>query len=321
MRPCPRCDRVFAEVRGAPEQACPYCGHVFPTPPGRAGAPPRSTPVDPVAALGLAWRTARRRYPLLLLAWAPLVLADFATAWLVERTVPAGAALDTLPELLRVLGIVLPAALAAGALELAGWSLVAGAAFGSARATLRRIGALLALGLLMTFTLLAGFLLAVIPFLVFLHWFLYAPAALAEGRTVGQAFEASRAFAKARRTYGFTALVVLAYVAYALVAWSLGAALAAPLHAAGLSREAATALGGALAAWPLAPLVPLLPAAYWRLASAAPEGSAPAAPAEAPPPPRPTTKCPRCGTLIPFERTGQPVDVACPACGARGRVL
>lgn len=315
MRPCPSCGRAFPEVRGAEEQACPHCGHVFRD---DAAPPAEAARVDPVAALALAWQTLKRRYLFLLLAWAPLVVVDFATAWVVDATFPADAQALDVQSQLRLLGIALPPLLALGAFEMAGWGLVAATAFGDARAALRRVGALLALGLLLTLTFVAGGLLLIVPFFVFLHWFLYAPAALVEGRTVAQAFEASRSFARARRTYGFTALVVLAYAAYAAVAYALGSALAGAFASAGMPSAVAGALGGALAAWPLAPLVPLLPASYWRLASGT---AAPQPTAAAPAPTRATTTCPKCRTLIPFERTGQPVDVACPNCGNRGRVL
>ena len=320
MRPCPRCGRVFPEVRGAPEQACPSCGHVFPSdaPPAGQAPPPAEARVDPVAALGLAARTAVRRYPALLLAWAPLVLVDFGVGLLVERTLPADASALGVQAQLRLLGIVLPPLLLLGAAEMAGWGLVSAAAFGRARDVLPRLGALLLLGLLLTATFVAGFLLLVVPFFVFLHWFAYAPAALAEGRTVGQAFEASRAFAKQRRAYGFTVLIVLAWLVAAGATFALAAALAPLLAGLGLGPAAVAALGGALAAWPFAPLVPLLPASYWRLASRAP--AAETAP-KAAPGPRATTTCPKCGTLFPFERAGGPVDVTCPSCGNRGRVL
>lgn len=274
------------------------------------------TRVDPVAALALAGRTLRARYPSLLLLWLPAVVVSFGVSWLVATAIPGDPALMTVPDRMRALGIVTPALFASLGLELALWSLVAAASFGDLRKTLARVGALVGLGLLLTFTLFAGALLLVVPFFVFFHWFLHAPAALAEGRSVTAAFEASRAFAKQRRTYGWTLLVLLAWAATIALSYAIGAPLARGLEAAGMSPAAAEALGGALAAWPIAPLVPLLPAAYWRLASDAPTAAARASVAAGPA--RESVKCPRCGALLPYTPTS---EVACPHCSFRGRAL
>lgn len=314
MRPCPRCGRTFAEVLGAPEQACPYCGHAFPTiaPLGRVVGPR----VDPVAALALAGRTLRARYPMLLLLWIPAVVVSFGVSWLVTLAIQGDPTLMTVPDRMRALGIVTPALFASLGLEFALWALVAASSFGDVRTTVARVGALVGLGFLLTFTFFAGALLLVVPFFVFFHWFQHAPAALAEGRSVTAAFEASRAFAKERRTYGWTVLVLLAWAATIAASYALGAPLARGLEAAGMPPAAAEALGSALAAWPFAPLVPLLPAAYWRLASGAPTGDAPAAVTGAPA--RESVKCPRCGALLPYTPTS---EVACPHCSFRGRAL
>src|SRR5207245_1488855 len=64
----------------------------------------------------------------------------------------------------------------------------------------------------------AGALLLLVTFFVFLHWFAYAPAALVETGSVPRAFEASRDFARERRTYGFTAPIVLVWTALFVIA-------------------------------------------------------------------------------------------------------
>jgi hypothetical protein len=177
------------------------------------------------------------------------------------------------------------------------------------------------MGALLAVSLPLGLILLVVPFLVFFHWLMYAPAALAEGRTVAQAVEASRAFARERKTAGFTALVLLVWAAVLLVRFFvLDAVFASGLDAVDVPPSYADATADALAMWVLGPLVPLFPAAYWSLARRAPLPAP--TPAAAPHAERArTTKCPQCGALVPYAATGAPVDVTCPECGRRGRVL
>src|SRR5438552_3186190 len=88
----------------------------------------------------------------------------------------------------------------------------------------------------------------------------YAALALAWTPAVA----ASRAFARVPRTAGFTALALLVVLLVAAVdALVLGPLLARALAALG---DAGASLATALAGWPLGPLAPLLPAAYWKLA-------------------------------------------------------
>lgn len=319
MRPCPRCGRSVPEVRGAPEQACPHCGHGFATPRSPPVGAPAPPPVDPVGALTFAGRALRTRYPRLLAIWAPAVVANALVTLLVAYAIPGDPTTMAVPDRLRALGLVTPALGVVVALELGLWALVAGALSGGVRPVLARMGPLVGLSLLLALTYFAGLVLLVIPFFVFLHWFLYAPAAFAEGRTVSEALDASRRFARERRAYGFTALVALAWVVAAVATYALSLALEPALLATRLAPATAEALAGALATWPFAPLVPLLPASYWALAAR----SAAAAPASPPAATgaRATTTCPRCGTLVPYTPTGAPVDVTCPSCGTAGRVL
>lgn len=309
---------MFAEVRGAPEQACPYCQHVSATDVASPPAPSPGSSVDPVAALQLWARTARARYFALLAVWSPILALNVAVSFLVARTIPDPADL-TFVEGLQALGVVLPPLVLVGALEFAWWGVVARAAWGDATRAFARLGPLFGLGLVLVLAYLAGFLLLVVPFLVFTHWFLHAPAALAEGRGVAGALQASRAFAAKRRTWGWTALVLLAWGTSTVIGFLVGGVLSRGLVALGVGPPLASALGESLATWPLAPLVALLPAAYWRLASGAEASGGPPAVAGVALP-RATTTCPRCQTLIPVAGEGPEADVTCPTCGMRGRV-
>ena len=334
MERCERCGRDFPAVLGADTQVCPHCGHeggaraVASAPAGEA---PRA---DPAGAAAHAFRLFAARWPAFLAAWAPAALVG-ALAYAAVEAYAASAGLPADPfamttgERMRWLGIALPLLLVAQVVNLASWCLVAARAMDAERpgaealrAALRRPGALLALGALLTTAYLVGLMLLVVPFLVFFHWFLHAPAALAQepGRGVGGALEASRRFARERRTMGFTALVLFVGLGVFVAGVVLHSLAAAALAAAGLDHPLAIAALGPLAAWPLAPLLPLLPASFWLLAARAPE----AAPVRAGAPAAErfrTTKCPGCGTLVPYTATGQPVEVACPVCGRSGRVL
>ena len=319
MRTCPRCGRAFAEVVGAPEQVCPHCGFVTT---GHASAPvpgPGPTPVDPVGAAKVALQVFVRSYPALSLAWLPAVVANFAAAFAVLAYARArGISFDTnaLGDDLRILGVGIPAYAAAFVVELACWSLVARVVLGAPARRPLPWTAMLATGALLTIAFAIGLALVVVPFLVFFHWFMYAPAAVAEGQPTSKAFESSRAFARDRRTAGFTALVLLvAAGAFAIDTYLLAPAFTSALHPLG---DVGDALAEALAGWVLGPLVPVFPAAYWALArQAAPALASSPVSASA----RSTTACPQCGTLIPYVPTGAPVDVVCPECGHNGRVL
>jgi hypothetical protein len=298
--------------------------------------------VDPVSALAAGWRAFTRRYPAMLAAWAPVVAVQVAAGLLLVAYASAigfplaefdaGASTADVGRMMQFLGLGLPLLFASSVATLAGWGLVARIVQRDVDPEAARApvpwGMLLGLGAALALVYAAGILLLLVGFLVFLHWFLYAPAALVDRRRgVGDALEESRRFAKARRTYGFTALVALLYVGIFVVAALLNALLLAGADAAGAPRELAETVTSPLSTWLLAPLLPALPAAYWALAQRAPgAGEAEPAPedagAAAPGAARfRTTKCPQCGTLVPYTATGQPVDVTCPVCGRAGRVL
>lgn len=312
---------------------------------------------DPAGAAAEGWRAFTGAYPRMLLAWAPVVATHaLAGALLAAYASATGFPLDDLGastggldmgETMRFLGVGVPLFFVASAATLVGWGLVA-------RVVERQLGgtptprgdvfrapwpALAALSAALVLIYSAGVMLALVGFLVFLHWFLYAPAALADRRAgVGDALEESRRFARERRAYGFTALVALAWVAVVVVGTALGGAIETGLRALGADASLAEALASPLGAWPLAPLVPALPAAFWWLArreESMRDASAPMA--HAPPPEGPhggdrtegngeerrtrSTKCPQCGALVAYKPTGKPVDVTCPVCGRAGRVL
>jgi hypothetical protein len=290
-------------------------------------------PADPVTAARTAFRFFGKRWLPLFLLWSPVAAVAIGVnvaETLLGRSYPASVQDWTLSQFLQYLGLALPLEAVGAFVQLAFWTLVAayavprmrGAPRGSLRAALRRPGAVAALALVLALSLAAGILLLVVTFFVFVHWFLYAPSALAEGDGVARAMTRSRAFARARRPLGFTALVVLVGVAV----WVAGLALSQPealaLRAAGMPGDVASAVAQALGAWPLAPLAPLLPAAYWAIAAdagARAEGASAPAAARAD---RRTTKCPRCGALVRLDApAGASVDVTCPACGQRGRVI
>lgn len=324
MMECLHCGRLFPEVVGAPTQVCPHCGHEM-----ESDAPARAKvaapPVDPVGALGLAGQVARREYPFLLLLFAPAFALEVATGFLIERYVasiglPDDPSLLTTGEQMQLLGVALPLLIALYTVRFATWTFVAARvldhAVGGARLSRWRtlVGPSLLAGLVLTLTFAAGALLLVVGFLVFLHWFVYAPAQLAAGADgVGSAFDRSRRFARDHRTFGFTALLVL-----------VGLAVLVPYFL-------ADALGGSLAIvvpalinWAGGPLVPLLAASYVALAMrGAPRGAGQGhARSQAQEQgARATTTCPQCGRLIPYTPTGSPVDVVCPGCGRSGRVL
>lgn len=335
MRACPNCARAYPEVVGADEQRCPYCGHETRTPPADDAAASEAPFADPVGALVHASRFVARHYPRLLLLWLPVLVADVLAALALvayqARTGLVDVADLSPDEALSLLGVALPLYFVDFAVTFAAWGLVAahvldpeGRAGGARAAFWKRVPGALAVGALMTLALLAGFVMLVIPFLVFLHLFLFAPAAHADGARVGEAFDHSRRFAKERATYGFTALVVLVGAILLGATYLLAGALHGALEGAGVGSPYVQAVFEVLPAWLLSPLLPVLPASYWRLAQlaetdASAQAGAPAATTAADR--QRTTKCPRCGTLIQYAATGKPVEVKCPSCGASGRVL
>lgn len=312
MIACAACRRLFPEVAGAPSQQCPHCGHDQAST-AEPVAAPAAPAADPVAAVAAAWAHARRRYHVLLALWLPALVLEVAAAYLLaayEQSAGLGASgRYTTGEAMQYLGLALPLYLGVYTVKLASWSVVAAEAGGTLRATIGRWPLLLVAGFVLVLTYLAGFALLLVGFLVFFHWFLFVPAALADGeRSLAGAFERSRAFSREHRTAGFTALVLLLGVALVAVAGVLTFAMGAV----GLE-----ALAGPLASWLASPFLALLPAAYWRIGKTA-RAAAPAATA---PSRAGRTRCPRCATLVPYEPREGPVDVACPTCGYAGRVL
>lgn len=315
MIECPACGRLYPDVVGAPSQVCPHCGHeVESTAPARAAPPlPRA---DPVGAVALAWRVARKSYLGLVLLWAPAFLVELAVAFGVEAYARSvGLLVDgtmTTGQQMQYLGVALPLYVLVFTVRLAAWTLVGAraldVALGGARLARWRalVAPSLAMGFVLTLAYAAGWLMLVVGFLVFFHWFLYAPAMLADGASgLGAAFDRSRRFARERRTMGFTALALV-----------VGLALAVPYFLVGDLAEPWGLVAQPAWAWLVGPILPLLAASFVAVARDAPAPGARAGLA-----PRATTTCPQCRTLIPYTPSTGPVDVTCPSCGRAGRVL
>lgn len=333
MRTCLRCGRAYPEVAGAEAQRCPFCGQEAVDLDLAPQAEEAPLPLaDPVGALAHAGRFVARSYPRLLALWLPVVVMDATVALAIvayqavrPETADLGAL--TVDQALSLLGVISPLYFLDFAVTFAAWSWVARAVMGppsAARGSRQgaSLGAAVAMGALLTLALVAGFLLALVPSLVLFHMFLFAPAALAAGSTVGGAFEESRRFARERRTAGFTALMVLLAGLLVGASFALGSLLQDVLVAGGVGSPVALALAEALPGWLLWPLLPVLPASYWLLAREAGARDAEAhAMAAGAATTRRSTKCPKCGALVPYDATGGPVDVTCPLCGTSGRVL
>ena len=316
MMECPRCGRAYPEVAGADSQVCPHCGHEVDAPPAQAPLAKRNARADPVGALEMAWRVGRREYPRLLLLWIPALAVELAAAFLVDAYgrgvgIPADAAEMRTGQMMQWLGVAAPLYLLVFTTRLALWTFVAArtldVALGGSRLSRWRalLGPALAMGFVLTLAYAAGWMMLVVGFLVFYHWFLYAPAELADGAGgVAVACDRSRRFARERSTAGFTALALL-----------VGALLLVPYFVLGALPGA---LGLALAplwGWLAGPIVPLLAASFVAVARERPPPGATRIVA------RSSTRCPRCGTLIPYTPSGSAVDVVCPSCGRSGKVL
>ncbi|HEX2022839.1 MAG TPA: zinc ribbon domain-containing protein, partial [Candidatus Thermoplasmatota archaeon] len=226
MRPCPQCGQPVPDVAGAPSWPCPHCGReVVPD------AAPEGPALDPAGAAGRALAYAGRRYPALLLLALPALLADALAAVLLDAY-RAGADLqgDELAmgtvDLLRLLGVAFPLFVASYAVKVVAMVAIARRMARDAGDEVPplRLGASLALGAALVVVYVAGVLL-IVPFLVALHYFLFAPAALARrGRTAGDALGESRRFARDRGTQGYTALYALALAAVFALSWGAGIA-------------------------------------------------------------------------------------------------
>lgn len=307
---CPACARVYPEVVGAPTQVCPHCGHEAPSTPAEGLARGAPAP-DPVGALEHAWRVVRRDHVKLLLIWLPATLAELAVAFTLrayERSagIPADASLLTTGESMQLLGVALPLQILVFTLRLALWTFIAARALDRPAPLATLAGPALAAGFVLTLTYFAGLLLALVGFFVFLHWFLYVPARIALGASgVGSAFEASRRFSRERRPYGFTALVSL-----------VGATLFVLVLLAGSLDGTMGVLAAAALGWVTGPIVPLLAASFVAVSmGAGPED------ARAPELSRDATRCPQCGTLIPYAPSTSPIQLVCPSCGHAARLL
>ncbi|MFA5862846.1 MAG: hypothetical protein WDA16_14230 [Candidatus Thermoplasmatota archaeon] len=337
MRTCEQCGRSFAEVLGAPEQTCPQCGHAHNEAHGSFAAP---EPVDPVSAARTALRLFGKHWGALMVLWLPVVLVTLCaqalvTAYDEAQGITPDLGAMSVAQSLQYLGVALPAALVATMVELGMWVVIAAfvleregvASPGSLRRVMRSPTKVLGLGMLLTLSFFVGLVLLVVPFFFFLHRFAYAPAAAADGNTVQGALAASSAFAKERRTLGFTALIVLVWIVLVIIGLVLSAPEQALFKLVGVPEAYAEAFAPVIASWPLAPFLPLLPASYWAIARKQPAAAAAVpAPAGAVVPTSAaerfrTTKCPQCETLVPYTATGGPVDITCPVCGRQGRVL
>lgn len=325
---CPACGRDVPQVLGAAEQACPHCGHEFALDAAPDAAKPRA---DPVAALVHALRFAKRHYGWVLVLWIPALLLDVGATLAVgayERAQGLDVDVAAMSDAQRLswLGVAAPILLLTIVLKLALFAPVGALVLDRSREGSRALRAiarmpvtLAALGLLLAVAYVVGALFALVGFVVLFHWYQYAPVALAQRRRgLGDAFEASRRFAKERRAQGFTALVLLVALAALLVGQGLEVGVDALLAAQGWSNAWTGALAGGVAFWLVTPMIAILPASFWALAAhEAPARTKAPVPRAA----SSTTRCPQCAALIPYEPTGTPVDVACPQCGRKGRVL
>lgn len=282
--------------------------------------PAHATPADPVGAIQLAWRIARSDYGLLLLLWLPALALQLAVGFAIvgyERAqgFAADPALMTTGEQMEWLGVVLPLSLLLLTTRVALWTFVGARVLdrvlGGKRLAgwQKLVGPAFAVGFVLVLTYLAGALLLLVGLFVFVHWFLYAPAFVAQGaRGVGAALEASRRFARERRTQGFTALALL-LGALVYGAWSL----------LGLLPGALGIVAPAIVAWLFGPVVPLLAASYVALALRSPKK--PAQPDAVAAVERATTTCPKCARLIPYTPSAEGARIVCPNCGHEGRVF
>lgn len=325
MLDCAVCGRLFPEVRGAPTQVCPHCGHEAEGAAGVAvvradpSADDASMPADPVGAIQMAWRFARADYAFLLLLWLPALALELAIAYgtLAYETARGFAgepASMTTGEQMEWLGVAVPLSLLLLTVRVGLWTFIAARvldrALGGDRLARWRslVGPAFAAGFVLVLTWLAGTLLLLVGLFVFVHWFVYVPAMVANGKHgLGAAFEASRRFSRERRTQGFTALLLL-----------LGGSVYAAWFALGALPGWLGIVIPALVSWALGPIVPLLASAYLALALRAPERTAAE---ESVAETRSTTRCPRCATLIPYAPDPDGSAIVCPSCGHAGRVL
>lgn len=334
VRTCPKCQHAFPEVEGAATQQCPHCAHEFVPRANARASLATSARADPAGAAAFAFRFTRRRYAPLLAIWLPALIVDLMgslalVAYQQAAAIPADLTSLARADQLRFLGVALPIFVVVYGAKLAAFvgagALVADEVEPGTKhlARLRGRGAQsILLGVALALMYLAGLVLLVVPFVIFFHWFLFAPAALARpGTTIGGALEESRRFAKERRTFGFTALVLL-LLASLMVVWAIVTSILITLvEPLGVANVYADSTIGSIVAWLLAPIVSVMPASLYHLARVA-KAQEQQVDVTAPPADRfRTTKCPGCGTLVPYTATGQPVDVTCPVCGRTGRVL
>lgn len=297
----------------------------------------RQASLDATAAAAEAFRFASRRYGGALLLWVPALVVDVAAALGISyyessHGFPADIGQFTQAQQLAWLGVAAPLLFLTLALKLALFAPVGGYVLDRSGATppgrsalaamARAPLLLLALGLVLGLLYTAGVLLLLVGLLVFYHWFQFAPVALADRQKgLGDAFEASRRFARERRVFGFTALSFFVLLAVFLAQTLLSLLAGAATGALGLHSAWVDALVSWVPVWLLTPFLAILPAAYWSLARRTPPPAPPSGPQPTAPPTFRTTRCPQCGTLIPYRATGEPVDVECPVCGRKGRVL
>lgn len=331
MRTCTKCGAEYPEVAGVDTQQCPHCGLETPT---RARPALQAARADPAGAAALGLHLSRRHYGALLLLWIPALLVDVAgslalVAYQAAADIPENLYALSIGEQMRFLGVALPvfvviigAKLAAMAVSSA---LVADALApeGGNRSLLSmrgRSGGAMALGVALALAYLAGLVLLIVPFVIFFHWWLFAPAAYVERKGIGAALDASRRFARERKTFGFTALLLIVLAGLYIASSLASVVVLVSFEAAGVSSGYVNALVATLTTWLASPFFATLPAAYYFAAAKAPQQS-PIDPSAPPADRFRTTKCPGCGTLVPYTATGQPVDVVCPVCGRAGKVL
>ncbi|HLE97428.1 MAG TPA: hypothetical protein VI997_08675 [Candidatus Thermoplasmatota archaeon] len=369
MIKCPVCGSAIPQVHGASAQVCPRCGAEVDTPDegqGQAQAQARGraqgVPRDTAGAAARAVRIVVADYPGWLALYAPFALLALVVEVVGILAVQAAGWSGSVPtdpvRVALVVAVTLPFVVLEYGVGAA--FLGVGAAVASRKAQDLRLGAaprvraiegvrilreravpLLGAGVVLVAVLFAGLLLLVVPAVFFVHRYLWTTAFVARGRGVGDAFRASHDLAAERRTKAYTAVIVLAWVGVFLVRVT-GEIVLGPVLGEG---DVWGAVGAAIVAFPLLPVVPALvgsllaeaegvapkaaaPVVVERptppapaTARAAPVGTAPPARrATSVPPARRAVRCPGCGTAVPFTPTGAPVRVTCPRCGRTGVV-
>lgn len=328
MMRCPLCQAQVPEVVGASSQVCAQCGAEVPVEAAPVVAPSRA---DNAGAVSRAFRAVFQDYgawlalymPFALLALAVEVAGLLATGFDgTTPTAPGEVAIlvaVTLPFLVLQFGLgaafmgVGAAVTAAAVLEGRRVRPRDGLAIVRARGPL-----LLGAGATFVAVLFAGAIPLVVPAFFFLHRYLWTTAFVAEGRSPGEAFAASRGLAMRPGMKATTFVIVLAWLAVILVRYSLGALVAQSFGGvcgeAGVASscgELLTAVASAVVGIPLLPFVPALVGSCLVAARADAGGATPVSASVA---------CPGCGRPVAYVPAAGPQVVTCGHCGRAGTV-